>query len=88
MPRFFLHSEDGTQRIKDTEGNKLPDVAAARHEALKAARQLWAAAILDYRDISMRRFLIVDVDDDVIDTVAMDETLPAGLLGRLRRRSH
>ena len=87
MPRFFLHIEDGTQRIEDTEGSELPDLAAARQEALKAARQLWAAAILDNRDISMRRFLIVDADDGVIDTVAMDEALPAALLGRLRQRS-
>jgi len=84
MPRFFLHIEDGTQRIEDEEGSELPDLAAARQEALKAARQLWAASILDNRDISMRRFLIANADDDVIDTVAMDDALPAGLLGRLR----
>ena len=84
MPRFFLHIEDGTQRIEDDEGSELPDLATARREALKAARQLWAAAILDNRDIGMRCFLIANADDDVIDTVAMDEALPGGLLSRLR----
>lgn len=83
MSRFFLHIDDGTQRIEDEEGSDLPDLAAAREEALGAARQLWAAAILAQRDIGRQQFLIVDGDGAVIDTVEMDHALPSGLLDRL-----
>jgi len=55
MPRFFLHIDNGTQRIEDEEGSELPNVEAAREEALGSARQLWAAAILKQQDIGSRR---------------------------------
>lgn len=84
MPRFFLHIDDGTQRIEDEEGSDLPDLAAAREEALGAARQLWAAAILAGQDIAARRFVVTDSDGNVMDTVDMDEALPEKLARRLR----
>lgn len=85
MPRFFLHIDDGTQRIEDEEGSDLPDLAAARDEAMQAARQLWAAAIRDGRDLGGRRFLIAAADGSVIDTIAMDEALPRGMIERFGR---
>ena len=84
MPRFFLHIDDGTQRIDDEEGSYLPDLAAAREEALGAARQLWAAAILRQQDIGARRFLIAGDDGKVTDIVEMDDALPLTLLQRLK----
>ena len=83
MPRFFLHIDDGAQRIEDEEGSELLDLAAARDEALGAARQLWAAAILAERDIGAGRFLIANHDGGEVDTVDMDEALPRGLSARL-----
>jgi hypothetical protein len=84
MPRFFLHIDDGAQRIQDEEGSDLPDRAAACEEALSAARQLWAAAILRQQDIGARRFLIAGDDGNVTDEVKMDDALPQSLLHRLR----
>ena len=84
MPRFFLHIDDGTQRIEDKEGSELPNLEAAREEALGSARQLWAAAILRQQDIGSRRFVIVSGDGDVADTVEMDDALPRTLLDRLK----
>lgn len=84
MPRFFLHIDDGTLRIEDEEGSELPDLTAARNEALRGARQLWAAAIRDGQDIGMRCFTIEADDGNVIDTVAMDEALPRTLVERLK----
>ena len=84
MPRFFLHIDDGTQRIEDDEGSDLLDLAAAREEALGAARQLWAAAILAGQDIAARCFVITDCDGTVMGTVDMDEALPEKLTRRLR----
>jgi len=84
MPRFFLHIDNGVQRIEDEEGGELPDNAAARDEALIAARHLWAAAIVDCRDLGEHSFLIADEEGDVIDTVSMDDALPKSLIDRLR----
>ncbi len=84
MPRFFLHIDDGTQRIEDEEGSDLLDLAAAREEALGAARQLWAAAILAGQDIAARGFVITDGNGTVMDTVDMDEALPEKLTRRIR----
>jgi len=86
MPRFFLHIDDGTQRIEDEEGSELPDLAAAHEEALAAARQFWAAAILRQQDIGSRRFVISDDEGTVLDTVEMDEALPRDLRDRLQGR--
>jgi hypothetical protein len=38
MPRFFLHIQDGDRRIEDPDGSELPDLEAARAEAVSAAR--------------------------------------------------
>lgn len=83
MPRFFLHIDDGTQRIEDEEGSELLDLTAARGEALDAARQLWASAILAGHDIEAHRFVITDHDGRVLETVDMDDVLPERLTGRL-----
>jgi len=84
MPRFFLHIDDGTQRIEDEEGSELPDLEAAREEALGSARQLWAAAILRQQDIGSRRFLIVSGDGSIVELIEMDDALPRSLLDRLK----
>jgi len=84
MPRFFLHIDDGTQRIADEEGSELPDLAAARDEALGAARQLWSAAILDQRDIGMHSFHIANDQDEVIASIKMDDVLPVALWSDLK----
>ncbi len=40
MPRWYLHVHDGERAILDPEGSELPDLTAARKEALAAAREL------------------------------------------------
>ena len=87
MPRFFLHIDNGEERIEDEEGSLLPDLTAARNEALTSARQLWAAAILQQRDLGSRRFIISDADNTEIDIVEMDEGLPVALIVRLQGKS-
>ena len=83
MPRFFLHIDDGTQQIEDQEGSELPDLDAAREEAIGAARQLWSAAILDGRDIGAGSFLIANDQEEIITSIKMDDALPEGLIDRL-----
>jgi hypothetical protein len=42
MPRFFFHVCNGTGFVEDEEGRELPDLGAARAEALKGARSIMA----------------------------------------------
>jgi hypothetical protein len=60
MPRFYLHIDNGHERIEDEEGSELPDFEALREEALASARQLWAAAILKQTDLSHQAFTVTD----------------------------
>jgi len=39
MPRFFFHVEDGEPFV-DLQGTELPDMKAARHEAVRFASEL------------------------------------------------
>ena len=45
MARYYFHIKDGAELIKDQEGTELPTPDAARRQALKSARELWANAI-------------------------------------------
>lgn len=45
MARYYFHVKDGAELIKDQEGSELPTPDAARRQALKSARELWADAI-------------------------------------------
>lgn len=45
MARYFLHLVDGDDVICDPEGSDLPSIAAAREQALLAAREILAEAI-------------------------------------------
>jgi len=79
MMRYFLHIEDGLGRIMDEEGSDLPDLGAAREEALAAARQLWAAAIIEQRDLSHQRFIVADGEGASLLILPFSEALPKGL---------
>jgi hypothetical protein len=83
MARFFLHIEDGVQRIVDEEGSDLPSLSAARDEALASARELWAAAIIEQRDLSGRKFVVTDEKGRVLATLPFSDALPPGLRRRL-----
>ena len=73
MPRYFLHIDDlGT----DPDGTELPDVDAARREALLSAREILAAAIMAGREDVPKRFLITDEEGELLDIVDTKEVLP------------
>ena len=40
MPLYYLHIEDGAELLLDSEGSNLPNLEAARIEAIEGARQL------------------------------------------------
>lgn len=84
MPHYYLHVIDDDRIIEDPEGAELADLDAAEQEALRAARQLWAAAILEQRDIGQRRFGIADDNGACLRIVEFDQALPLPLQARLR----
>ena len=60
MPRWYLHVHDGDKAILDPEGSELPSLAAAREEALIAARELLVDGLRSGRDRLYWRFEIAD----------------------------
>jgi hypothetical protein len=76
----------GDARIADDEGSDLPDVDAARAEALIAGRQMWAAAIVAGRDLADRCFEITDGAGRVLLMLSLDDALPLRLRDAVRPR--
>ena len=46
VPSYFFHLDEGGTLVKDDEGQELLDVAEARAQAIKAARDVLAAEVL------------------------------------------
>ena len=84
MPLFYLHIRRDGVLMEDPDGSDLPDVAAAREEAIAAARDIWAAAIRQGQDFSDRQFIIADERGRHVLVVPFTDALPDGLRRRLR----
>lgn len=87
MPNFYLHLELEGRLVEDPDGSELPDLNAARAEALAAARDLWAAAIIKGEDLSDRRFIIFDEHGTEHVAFAFIDALPEGLRKRFAAAS-
>ncbi len=87
MPRYFLPILllDGTL-IEDREGFDLPDLDAARREALAGAGEILAHAIRRGRDLLDEAILITDERGQELDRVAFVEAIPESLRRRLREK--
>lgn len=66
MPRYSFHVASAPETIRDVEGSDLPDLDAARAEALQDARSLMSDAILSGRDISQRQIQICNEQGEVL----------------------
>src|SRR5258707_14875379 len=60
MGRFYFHLQADDQIVPDDEGVDLPDLSAAEHEAILAARELLAEAIKSGRPEVPEAFVIAD----------------------------
>ncbi len=65
MPRFYFHIRDGDTLIEDHDGSDLPDLEAARSEALAGARSILAEKVKAGEVINGRRFEIVDENGEL-----------------------
>jgi hypothetical protein len=75
MPMFFFNVVAVTGTLEDEEGTELPDLDAARREAIKDARALMSTAIMRGDDISSRRIEICDRDGGVLLSVAFADAI-------------
>src|SRR5450631_1179454 len=76
MGRFYFHLRSGENVIADEEGTDLPDVAAARLEALAAARYILADAIRSGAKKIPEAFVIADSEGRELETVNLAVVLP------------
>jgi hypothetical protein len=79
MGHFYFHLRAGDQLILDDEGLDLPDVSAARREAMQSAREILAAAIRGGQAKVPDAFVISDEVGRTLDTVPLAEVLPDAL---------
>ena len=75
MPRFHLNIFNGDGESPDEEGQVLPDLAAARSEAVRGIRSLLANELSSGVIELGGRIQIADVDGKVLQTVAFAETV-------------
>ena len=79
MGRFYFHLKDAGKLLKDPEGEDLPDIDAARQEALLAARDLLSDAIRSGRTKIPEAFVIADEEGRKLDVVPLCAVLPESL---------
>jgi len=76
MPLYFFNLCSGTQKTLDLEGQELPDLGAAREEAIAGARDIAADCVrfgepLDFGD----RIEITDTDGKPLLTVSLRDAV-------------
>jgi hypothetical protein len=79
MGRFYFRLREDGELIPDEEGIDLPDLSAARREAIAAARELLAEAIKDGKPNVPEAFVIADEAGRELDTVPLAAVLPESL---------
>jgi hypothetical protein len=77
MPRFHLHIQGEDGITADAEGSDLPDLEAAREEAIEAARQIMSWAVRDGYWPDGQRFVITDTGGTVLLEFPFSDALRA-----------
>ena len=85
MPRYYFHVREGSDISRDHEGQELPNVQAARREAIAAGREILGEKLLHGGSLNSRTIEIADETGRVVDTVSADDVLFRG--GKLRSYS-
>ena len=79
MPRYFFHVREGAEVSRDWEGQELPNVEAARREAIAANREIMGEKILHGGSLDHRSIEIADETGHVVDVVSAHEVLRQGM---------
>jgi hypothetical protein len=75
MPRFFFNIREGAEFSRDLEGQDLPDVEAARREAISSSREMLSERMLHGGSLNHRQIEIADETGHVVDVVTTDEVV-------------
>lgn len=75
MPRYFFHVREGAEISRDREGQELPNVEAARREALAANREILGDKLLHGGSLNHRSIEIADETGHVVDVVSASDVL-------------
>jgi hypothetical protein len=81
MGRFYFHLRAGDELISDDVGIDLPDLSAAKREAVLSARELLAEAIKSGRQRVPDAFVIADDEGRPLDIVLLGLRAPQHLGG-------
>jgi uncharacterized protein DUF6894 len=79
MGRFYFHVRAGDELTPDDEGMDLPDLSAAKREAVPSARELLAEAIKSGKQTVPDAFVIADDEGRPLDIVSLAAVLPEPL---------
>lgn len=66
MPRYYFDAREHDIIAHDPDGVELPDLEAARHEAILGARELMSSVIMKGQPPDGRRFIIRDEEGRVV----------------------
>ena len=69
MPHYYFHVREGSELSKDTEGQDLPNVEAARKEAISASREMLGEKLLHGGSLNHRTIEIADETGHVVDVL-------------------
>jgi hypothetical protein len=75
MNTFYFHVRDGDMLFVDPDGSDLPDLEAARAEALSAVREAIVEALRTGRAVDGRRFEITDEAGCVLARVGLRDAV-------------
>jgi hypothetical protein len=79
MGRFHFHVRAGDELTSDDEGIDLPDLSAAKREAMLTARELLVEAIKSGKQTVPEVFVIADDEGRTLDIVSLAAVLPRSL---------
>ena len=75
MPQFYFHIRDEDGLTRDAEGQDLPDLEAARREAVSAAREILGEKLLHGGTLNHRTIEIADAAGDVVGQINSRDVL-------------
>jgi hypothetical protein len=84
MPKYHFQQRTGHSVVEDDEGSDFPDVEAARHYALRAARELLAESIKWNGRPPPDCIVVLDGGGREVVTVPLVEILPENIKARIR----
>ncbi|MES2473312.1 MAG: hypothetical protein V4601_10805 [Pseudomonadota bacterium] len=78
MPHYYFHVREGSDISRDEEGQDLPNVEAARREAISSSREILGEKLLHGGSLNHRTIEIADETGHVVDTVSSNDVLFKG----------